>query len=65
MCAAIGIVRQKMRAALGRRHETIRVEICGGEVAGRGNAASPGSGGASPYQRRGFARVLALPRHPS
>jgi len=28
-------------------------EFVGGDVLGRGNTGSPGSGGASPYQRRG------------
>ncbi len=31
-------------------------EVMGGDVPGQDNAGSPGSGGASPYLRRGFQR---------
>ena len=31
-------------------------EVMGGDVLGQGNAGSHGSGGASPYLRRGFQR---------
>jgi hypothetical protein len=36
----------------------------GGDVAGKGDAGSPGSGGASPYLRRGFPCSLAGQCHP-
>ena len=36
----------------------------GGDVVGRGQAGSPGSGGASPYLSRGFPRRTRLRRHP-
>ncbi len=36
----------------------------GGDTVRRGNAGSPGSGGASPYLPRGFPRFPALRRDP-
>jgi hypothetical protein len=48
----------KFNILLGQREiSIIRAELCRDNVVGRGQAGSPGSGGASRYLRRGFPRA--------